>query len=226
MNTEVASPAFGRLLQLVSPSLPIGAYTYSQGIEWAVEAGWITSAEQLQEWLYGQLWQTQCYLEMPVFLRFYQSWVEQQRDAVKHWNQYLLANRETRELREEEKNRGRAFVAVIQSLHEVSDSDLDLIGKTQQAGFSYAAVQWSIPRLQAAYGLLWGWLENLVLAAVKAVPLGQNAGQKVLWNLAGEIDAVIERAASLTDDEMGASSMALAIASSQHESQYTRLFRS
>jgi urease accessory protein len=223
MSTDLA---LTRLLQLVSPSLPIGGYTYSQGIEWAAEAGWIDSEQDLGAWLQGLLETGLTYLEVPVLLRMMDAWRNADHAAVGQWNDYLLASRETRELKTEELNRARAFCQVLNALEPDAAEHRELLIGSQHACFSYACNRWSIDNESAAHALAWSWLENLVLAAVKIIPLGQTAGQRVLFRLAARLPEVIERALQLDDDELGASSLALAIASSQHETQYTRLFRS
>ncbi len=223
MHTDLA---LTRLFQLISPSLPIGGYTYSQGIEWAVEAGWINSRDDLSDWLSGLLDGSMCYLEIPVLKRMHEAWQNGDLQAVERWNEYLIASRETAELRSEERNRARAFFQVLTSLQPAAGDYRDQLLGSQHACFSYACVQWHIDIERAAYGMLWSWLENSVLAAVKIIPLGQSAGQQVLFELADRLPEVISRALMVEDDDMGASSMALAIASSRHETQYTRLFRS
>lgn len=226
MPTETTPLALPRLLQLVSPSLPIGAYTYSQGIEWAVEEGWIRSGEDLFDWLSGLMRNSLAHLELPVILRMLQAWRNRDQDAIRRWNTYLLASRETRELRLEESNRARALTRVLLPLEPTAGEYEELLRQTQHAGFSYACHAWSIENDDAVTGLVWSWLENLVLAAVKSIPLGQSEGQQVMFKLAGQIPELVQCAADLADDEIGASSMALAIASSRHETLYTRLFRS
>ena len=215
-----------RLFQLISPSLPIGAYTYSQGIEWAVEQGWIKTEQDLSAWLQGLLETTMLYLELPVFLRMYEAWLTQDQETVLEWNEYLLASRETAELRLEEVNRARAFSQVLISMEADAAKFKPILSQTQLACFSYACVSWDIERQQAGYGLVWSWLENLVLSAVKIIPLGQTAGQQILFELSQQIPAIIQQARQIDSEDIGASSMALAIASSMHETQYTRLFRS
>ncbi len=216
----------GRLLQMVSPSLPIGAYTYSQGIEWAVEEGWIVSEQDLIEWLDGLLHSTMTHLELPLFSRMLQAWELDDHDALNQWNQYLIASRETAELRQEEVNRARAFTQVLISLHPDASSVESTLRLSQHSCLSYACHVWQIDREHAQMALLWSWLENLVLAAVKIIPLGQTAGQKIIFQLSERLPGIISDSESVVDADMGASSMALAIASSQHETQYTRLFRS
>ena len=130
-------------------------------------------------------------------------------------------------MRDEERNRGRALTSLIRDLG-LLDPDLDHrpFNRCQAAGFALAAVAWQIPLQQAALGYAWGWLENQVAAAVKLIPLGQTAGQRVTATLAEELPALVERALRLDDTQLGASAPALTIASTRHEHQYTRLFRS
>ena len=218
--------ALARLFQLVSPSLPIGGYSYSQGIEWAVEAGWINSPQDLHDWLSGLLDGNMRYLEIPVLQRMMNAWQVQDVGAIAEWNEFLLASRETAELRAEEKNRARAFYQVLGSLASDAADYRDLLLGSQHACYSYACVRWQIEFAAAANGLLWAWLENCVLAAVKIIPLGQSSGQQLLFQLADLLPVVVEQASRVDEHDIGASSMALAIASSRHESQYTRLFRS
>ena len=215
-----------RLLQMVSPSLPIGAYTYSQGIEWAAEEGWIQSEQDLIEWLDGLLHNTMMYLELPLLSRMLTAWELDDQEALRNWNQYLIASRETAELRQEELNRSRAFTQVLISLHPDAREHEAILRLSQHACLSYACHIWQIDHQHAMMALLWSWLENLVLSAVKIIPLGQTAGQRVIFKLSEQLSGIISEAEAVVDNDIGASSMALAIASSQHETQYTRLFRS
>ena len=227
MNTEVKSElALARLLQLISPSLPIGGYTYSQGIEWAVEAGWIADAQDLQQWLEGLLQTNQHYLELPLLRRMLEAWAQHDLSRLEQLGATLIASRETREMRLEESNRARAFSDLLQSLEADAAEYQSLLRQSQLAGFSFACYRWGIDYASAGQGLAMSWLENLVLAAVKIIPLGQTAGQQVIFDLGARIPAVVASAGLVGDDEIGASSMAMAIASAGHETQYTRLFRS
>lgn len=220
------SPNLSRLFQLISPSLPIGSYTYSQGIEWAVEEGWIRNEEELRRWLNGLMENVICHQELPLFTRMYRAWQDQDMDSLDEWNGYCLASRETLELRQEEKNRARAFADVIRAVSDVDEKTFPRLKKSQLACFSFACVNWNIDLYQACEGLVWSWLENQVLAAVKIIPLGQTAGQRLVFELSTSLSDMVAEALLITDDDIGASSFALSIASSQHETQYTRLFRS
>ena len=195
-----------RLLQLVSPSLPVGAFTYSQGLEWAVECGWVNSETQLLEWIEDLMQTSLSCLEIPCLGRLHQACADQDDEALAHWTRYLIASRETRELREEEHNRARALARLT--------------------GFAHAAYHWGIPLNSASEAYLWGWMESMVLAGVKIVPLGQTAGQRAIAALTSPIPGMVEKGLALADDEIGASCPAQALASSLHESQYTRIYRS
>ncbi|MEZ5534579.1 MAG: urease accessory protein UreF [Thiolinea sp.] len=216
-----------RLMHLVSPSLPIGSFTYSQGIEWAVEHGWIGTAAELESWLENLLHTGMTYLDIPLLQRMYLAVQQQDESGLQYWIEYLNASRETSELLLEEKNRGRALTDLLIAL----DSPLaaqwkPLLAQSQAAAFALAAVHWQIPLQQAAAGYLWSWLENSALSAVKIIPLGQTQGQTILHRLTPQVPEVVANALQVKDEEIGASSPALAIASSRHETQYTRLFRS
>ncbi|MCB1877881.1 MAG: urease accessory protein UreF [Chromatiales bacterium] len=226
-TTIDAQRARMRLLQLVSPSLPVGAFAYSQGIEWAVEAGWISGAGDLEDWLQGLLESSIGQWEVPMLARMYNACERGDGSALVKLSQRLLASRESRELRQEEIQRGRALATLLADLGvERAQQWRDILSSSQMAGFALATSRWRIPLAEAAEGYVWAWLENLVLAAVKIIPLGQTAGQRVLLHLSEGIPEAVCTALALADDDIGASSPALAIASSLHETQYTRLFRS
>jgi urease accessory protein len=192
-----------------------------------VECGWIDSAESLGEWLEDQLMTTILHLDLPVLQRLHKATLERDVDGLESWSQFLLASRETAELQQEEANRGRALADLLVAL-EVPNAQTwkPILASCQAAGFATAANGWQIPYRDAAGGYAWSWLENLVLAAVKIIPLGQTEGQQLLARLAQKLPDAVERSLCITDDMIGASNPALAIASSRHETQYTRLFRS
>ncbi|MEJ2423724.1 MAG: urease accessory protein UreF [Candidatus Thiodiazotropha sp.] len=221
MNTDL------RLMHLVSPSLPVGAFTYSQGLEWAVECGWVRDRDSLRDWIADLLATGVCRLDVPVLARLYQASREDDHQAQVLWSDTLIAYRETRELRDEERNRGRALASLLPHLGvPVSDALMPILRGCQLAGFAHAAAHWSIPLQQAARGYVWSWLENMVLAGVKIIPLGQTAGQGMLAELTEAIPPAVETGLSLDDEAIGASCLAQAMASSRHETQYTRIYRS
>lgn len=216
-----------RLMQLVSPALPIGGFTYSQGLEYAVEAGWVHDQGSLEDWVLGLLHDNISYLEVPILSRLYHACVARDLEAMKAWGRYCLAARETSELRTEEQQRARALTRLLTDLQvQNAEHYQPALLYCQAAPYALAAVSWGIRLPEAALGYTWSWLENLVAAAIKLVPLGQTDGQRVQLALAEAVPEVVHKGLSLGDHEMGASAPALAIASSLHETQYTRLFRS
>ena len=225
--SRVEHLALLRLMHLISPTLPIGSFTYSQGIEWAVEQGWIHDVVSLQAWLIAQLNSSVVYLELPLLQRLYTACLEGDVVAVEQWIAVSNASRETAELLLEEKNRGRALTDLLIAFAIPQAITLKpLLSQSQIAAFAFASSYWQIPLEHAAYGYVWTWLENLVLAAVKIIPLGQTQGQKLLLELPPVLVKVVEQGLAVADEDIGAALPALAIASSQHETQYTRLFRS
>jgi len=216
-----------RLLQLVGPSLPVGAYSYSQGLEWAVEAGWVSDPESLRDWLRDQLNNGLSYWDLPLLTRLYRACEADDQTVLSHWTDILLAGRETAELRQEERDRGRALYSLLKQLGTLTPTDQrDTIAACQLTGFALAAQRWGIGLQDTLTGYAWSWLENSVICGVKLIPWGQTAGQALLLQLGEQLAASIDTAQSLHDDELGASLPALALASSRHEQQHTRLFRS
>ena len=216
-----------RLLQLASPSLPVGAFTYSQGLEWAVECGWVHDEATLADWLADLLEHSMGRLEVPVLARLYRALEMDDQAALAEWSGFLLASRETRELRAEERHRGRALTTLLPELGiPLPRQLLESLRSGQLAGFALAAHHWRIPLAEAAAGHLWSWLENSTLAGVKLVPLGQSAGQRIITRLSASIPAAIAAGLALEDAHIGGSCPGQALASSLHESQYSRLYRS
>jgi urease accessory protein len=216
-----------RLLHLVSPSLPIGGFAYSQGLEWAAESGWVKDADGLADWLDGLLATSLARVDLPVLARLYDACEAKDTERLADWAQVLLASRETAELRAEERNRARALTTLLPSLAvPVAEGWRPGLETCQAAGFALAAAAWQIALRDAALGYAWSWLENLVLAGIKIIPLGQTAGQQVLYRLAARVPDAVDQGLTLEDDAIGASATALAVASCRHETQYTRIFRS
>lgn len=216
-----------RLLQLISPALPVGAFTYSQGLEWAIEAGWITQAAELQNWLHSVLQQSIAPLDLPILIRLYRAFELNDFNQVNHWSDYLYASRETSELRAEESQRGKALSVLLPALQvDIPEPCLQALHKTQLAGMALAAQRWNITLEHLCTGYLWSWLENSVLAGIKLVPLGQTQGQQLLHALAEHLPLIQAQAMAQPDEDISSCTPALAIASARHETQYTRLFRS
>jgi urease accessory protein len=226
-NWTCADPqALLRLCQLVSPALPVGAYAYSQGLEFAVHAGWVCDETTVHDWLSGLARRALGTLELPILARLHEAWVHHDPIAVERWNARLMAARDTAELRAEERHLGRSLARVLCEL-QCADADRWLHADATFATlFSLAAAHWRIPATATLTGYVWAWSENQVLAAVKLVPLGQSAGQRLLSRLIASIPSIVARAQALAEDQIGTSAWGQGFASALHETQYSRLFRS
>lgn len=225
------SQALTRLLQLASPALPVGAFSYSQGLEWAIEAGTVKDESTTLRWIADQLeWNLGRY-EAPLLLRLLaahkvgvpQGLPSVAGETVTELDGLYLASRESAELRAETLQMGHSLRKLI--------LDLSLpIAVPPQPTFPTAwtalAAHWDIAADEALAAWLWSWAENQTMAALKAVPLGQLAGQRMLLELGRRIPTVVEQALALGDDEFSNFAPGFAIACARHETQYSRLFRS
>ena len=212
-----------RLWQLISPTLPVGSFSYSQGLEWVVNAGWITDEASAAEWIGDGLTHLLVPVDLALLCRLYRSRHARSDGDFNHWNQLLIAMRGTEESRNEERTVGAALARLLGHL-EVglpATNDLSYVG-----AFAAAAVAWGIELRQACAGYAWAWCENQVAAAIKLVPRGHSDGQRILSVLVAEIDGAAARAMTLPNEEIGLSTPGLEIARSLHETQYSRLFRS
>ncbi|MBH3431163.1 urease accessory protein UreF [Pseudomonas alkylphenolica] len=216
-----------RLLQLASPNLPVGGFTYSQGLEWAVEAGWVQGADGFRAWQLQQLHDTLGCLDWPLLARLYQACRDDDVEAFARWSTFLLANRETAELRLEERQRGMALARLLDGWQWCqAPAWRSCVGMSQLGGMAWLGAQWDIPLRDLALGHGFAWLEGALMAGVKLVPFGQQAAQTLLRDLSEALPEVLESALALPDEELGGGLPLLAIASARHETQYTRLFRS
>lgn len=216
-----------RLLQLASPNLPVGGFTYSQGLEWAVEAGWVQGTDGFRAWQLQQLHDTLGCLDWPLLARLYQACRDDNVEAFARWSTFLLANRETAELRLEERQRGMALARLLDGWQWCqAPAWRNAVAMSQLGGMAWLGAQWDIPLRDLALGHGFAWLEGAVMAGVKLVPFGQQAAQTLLRDLSEALPEVLENALALPDEELGGGLPLLAIASARHETQYTRLFRS
>lgn len=224
-DTAPASPL--ALWRLISPMLPVGAYAYSQGLEYAVEAGWVVDEAGAAAWIGGVLGHTQAAVDVPILARLYDAWGHDDGTALVYWGALLRASREAYELVEEDRHLGQALARVLVELG-VSRAVpwCEDAGANYATLFALAAHHWHIALTDTARGYLWAWCENQVGAAMKLVPLGQNAGQRLLSLLMPAIERAAVRGLALDAESIGATATGLGLASACHETQYSRLFRS
>jgi urease accessory protein len=223
----VTGVALTRLLQLVSPALPIGAFAYSQGLEQAVACGWVTDEASAAGWLLGLLRHGVATLDLPVLERLIDAWRTDNHERVDAWSAWLAACRPTRETRAEERQLGAALARALAAVGVRDAEGWEARAHvTQAAMFALAAARYTIPTAAALAGYAFAWAEATTSAAVRLVPLGQSAGQRLLAAAGDEIPDAVERARNLADDELAATAPGQAIASALHEALYSRLFRS
>jgi urease accessory protein len=230
MTDIAADLSLARLFRLASPVLPVGAFSYSQTLEWAVEAGTAKDSAGAERWIVDAMKITMARCEAPVFLRLIDAWCKDDNAAIKHWNDFFLATREGAELRAETIQMGRALRSLISRSGEfpaVTCSALEGIEEpAYPTVFAAAVVCWKIESRSALTAYLWSWAENQVVAAMKLVPLGQTDGQRLLATIIDSLPATLDAIFAIEDDDIGSLAHGFAIASARHETQYTRLFRS
>ncbi|MHB8765726.1 MAG: urease accessory protein UreF [Deferrisomatales bacterium] len=222
-----ALPALVRLLHLASPALPVGAFSYSQGLESAVELGWVTGREGAGQWIGDALELAVGRLEAPVWLRLHAAWARGDEAVAARWNELFLASRDTAEGRAETAQMGYSLGRLLEDLDPARFPALaGWTEPTFPVQFARAAAAWGVPAEEGLTAYLWAWLENQVMAAVKAVPLGQTDGQRLLLALGERLPRVVRRAREAGDDDLAGGAPALGLAGALHETQYSRLFRS
>lgn len=228
---QAASPsALLPLLQLCSPSLPVGAYSYSQGLEAAMARGLVCDEASACQWIADMLDEVVARFEAPVSWRLLQAFAAHDADAVRYWTEWFLASRDSAEFRAETVQMGYSLGKLLPELTPQATEVLALLAAQPEIPFptalAAAAVALDVPDEDALLGMLFSWTENQVLACVKSVPLGQVAGQRLLLSLRTQIEAAAITARTLADDDLSNWSPGLSLLSMQHEVQYSRLYRS
>ena len=229
--TASALPAASllQLIWLASPALPVGGFSYSEVFESAVERAGITTESLASDWLDDQLHLTLARGDLAVMAQAIPAWRKSDLQRLAQLNDWVLQTRETSELRLQAEQMGRSLLDWLRN-HDGSHPDhiaaCARMQPTYPVAFSLAASQTAAAVGDCMLAYAFGWAENMVQAAIKSVPLGQSAGQRILARLARDIPAAVEAALQLPDSERQAFSPMLAILSAQHETQYSRLFRS
>jgi urease accessory protein len=213
------------LLRLASPALPIGAFSYSQGLESAIEQGWVVDAASARTWLADQLQGPIARWEAPLFWRALQAAATGDEATLCALDARWLASRETRELQAETLQTGYSLRQLLLGLDTTQAPPCPAL-RTLPCLWAVAAQRWGVEPEAAL--LAWGWstLENQIMVLMKALPLGQTAGQRLLDELLPVLDTVLHSARSLPDEDLCGFAPGLAWLSATHETQYSRLFRS
>jgi urease accessory protein len=217
------------LMWLASPALPVGGFSYSEGLESAVDAGVVHDGASAGDWLADQLHLSLARADLPLLAAAHAAWVAHDAARVAELNTWMLATRETAELRAQNEQMGRSMLEWLRQRGD--DARVTTLAALQPApawpiAFALAAVQTGAAEREALLAFGFSWAENQVQAALKAVPLGQSAGQRILARLAQDLPAAVDAALAVGDDARQAFTPMLAIRSAQHETQYSRLFRS
>lgn len=222
-----------QLIWLASPALPVGGFSYSEGLESAIENAGVASEEAVALWLLDQLALTQARGDMAVVAKALGAWRRGDRHHIRELNDWVLHTRETSELRLQSEQMGRSLTEWLRNQHQnATDGPLTAVQwlatlpPTYPVAFALAASTTQAPARDVLLAYAFGWAENMVQAALKSMQLGQSAGQRILARLAAAIPAAADHAIGLMDSERQAFSPMLAILSAQHETQYSRLFRS
>lgn len=219
------------LMRLASPALPVGGFSYSEGLESAVDRGLVHDADSATTWLRAQLHTAQARCDLPLLAHAMAAWAARDEPRARTLNDWLMHTRETHELRRQTEQMGRSMALWLAQGEHTADPRVATLAALPPApgwplSFALAAVLGGATPHDALLAFAFGWAENQVQAALKAVPLGQAAGQRVLAALAAEIPAAVADALARDDDTRQAFTPRLAILSARHEQQYSRLFRS
>jgi urease accessory protein len=215
-----------QLIWLASPALPVGGFSYSEGLEAAIEWAGVGNEEAASEWLAGQLHLSLARSDLAIVAQAIPAWRSGELARIRERNDWGFQTRESAEFRLQTEQMGRSFVEWLKLRHADAAAIFDTLPASYPIAFAFAASRTEAPVRDACLAFAFGWAENMAAAAVKAVPLGQSAGQRILGRLAAEIPPAVDRALALADDERQAFSPMLAVLSARHEIQYSRLFRS
>ena len=215
-----------QLIWLASPALPIGGFSYSEGLEAGVEWAGLSTEANTGDWLVDQLYLGLARADLAVVAKAIVAWRENDVVRVLELNRWVLHTRESAEFLLQTEQMGRSFVEWLKLHHDDAAAAFSGMPVTYPVAFSFAASRTGASVRDGCLAFAFGWAENMISAAVKAMPLGQSAGQRMLARLATEIPDAVACALGLDDDDIQAFTPMLAVLSARHETQYSRLFRS
>ncbi len=225
IRTEVIAPQL-RLMWLASPALPIGAFSYSEGLEAAVEQGLVHDADSAAGWLSQQL-NVLARGDMAAMAAAIEAWRTDDDVALTDVATWVRCTRDGAEARLQSEQMGQSLLVWLRNLGPLNEARIASVGVPHYViVMALALSSIDLPVDQLLQAQAFGWSENQVQAALKAVPLGQTAAQRVLARLAEEIPAAVGRALETKPHERQVFAPMLSILASRHETQYSRLFRS
>jgi urease accessory protein len=218
-----------QLMWLASPALPIGGFSYSECLEAAVDTARAATESEASAWLVDQLHLSLSRSELPAVAEAIAAWRADDLARVGALNAWVLQTRESAELRAQTEQMGKSLLEWLKNHTTATPVQIAVLAAqepTYPIAFALAASATQAPLRECLLAYAFGWAENMMQAAIKSVPLGQSAGQRILSAITAEIPAAVDHALTVTDDTRQAFAPMLAILSSQHEVQYSRLFRS
>lgn len=219
-----------RLLQLASPALPVGAYSYSQGLEWAIECRDVINAATAQRWVEDHLAWVFARFEAPVYAACFTAWQRNDLAEVERLNAEFLASRESAEPRAETVQVGFSYAAWCREVPALTEAHRTFLANIERVAApitaSLAAMASGLSVREGLTGYVFGFTENQVMVLAKALPMGQIAAQKLLFALGGAVTSAVDAALALDELDWSSAAPWLAIAQMKHETQYSRLFRS
>jgi urease accessory protein len=219
-----------RLLQIASQAMPIGGYSHSHGLEAAIDSGLIRDEAAVQQWITDMLLFSIGSYELACLEKMSDAWIAQDFDELLGLNDEFLATRESAELRGATVQMGFSMRALLAALPNFPQTTISALQTMQEPSlpcvWSGAAAAWAIAPCDSMAAYLWSWAENQVLVAIKSMPMGQSSGQRVLLTTGSHIAQLVERRQFRDERKRSNFAPGLAILSSQHETQYSRLFRS
>ncbi len=218
-----------QLMWLASPALPIGGFSYSECLEAAVDTARAATETEASAWLVDQLHLTLARSDLPAVAQGIAAWRADDMARVAELNAWVLQTRESAELRAQTEQMGKSLLEWLKNHTTATPAQIAVLASqepTYPIAYALAASATQAPVRECLLAYAFGWAENMTQAAIKSVPLGQSAGQRILSKLTAEIPAAVDHALAVTDATRQAFAPMLAILSSQHEVQYSRLFRS